>query len=116
MASLTDERATPGHRPFGGMRRMRPAVTLLGLHEQDFGARLSYDFGRLRHRWCVDPIFGIKKELAAGADRLARLLHLLHDALEHQRLWDMADRYRVAGAAEISGKRLLADHVFAGLH
>ena len=117
MTALADENAAARHRPFRGVRGMRAAMTLLGFHEEDFLARFTDDFCRLRHSRRIDPIFGIEKELAAGADRRSRALHLLHNALEHERFRHMpADWCWVTSPAEISGERLFADHVLTCLH
>src|SRR5262244_674635 len=95
------------------MGGVRSAVALLGLHEQDLVlGGLQYLDG-FRHRRRVDPIFRVHEKPAAGFDGGANLVHLLHDALVHERFrYVLADRGLVVAASEISGERLLANDVF----
>src|SRR5919201_6917340 len=87
------------------MGRVRAAVALLGLHEQDLVfSRLDYLYG-FRHRRRVDPIFRVHEKPAAGLDGGAGLVHLFHDALVHARFRDvLADRGLVLTASEIPGE------------
>ncbi len=92
-------------------------MAFLALHEQDFVFRRLQYLRGLGHRRRVDPVLRIHEEFAARPDRGRGLVHLLADALIHQRFRNMlADRGLVAFAAEISGERLFADDVLAALH
>ncbi|MHC2802307.1 hypothetical protein ACVMII_002053 [Bradyrhizobium diazoefficiens] len=117
MAAHADKRAAAGHRPLRGVGRVRTGMALLALHEQDLVLGRLDDLGGLGHGRRVDPVLGVHEELPGALDRGARPVHLFDHALIHQRLRHvLADRLRVALAAEIAGERLFADHVLAGLH
>src|SRR5229473_3388362 len=116
VAAHADERAAAGHRPLRGMRGVRAAVALLGLHEEDLVLGGLQDLDRLRHRRGINPILRVHEKPAAGFDRGAGRVHFLQHAPVHHRLRHMlADRRLVAGPAEIPGEGLLADDVLAPL-
>ncbi len=92
-------------------------MALLALHEQDLVFGRLEDLGGLGHRRRVDPVLGIHEKFAGILDRGPGGVHLLEDALIHQRLRHMlADRLLVTVTAEIAGKGLFADDVLSGLH
>ena len=72
MAAHADQRTAAGHGPLRGMRGMRAAVALLGLHEQDLVLVAWRISAVLATAGRIDPVFGIHEELAAFLDRRAR--------------------------------------------
>ena len=117
MASHPDQRAAAGHCPLRRVRRMRAAVALFALHEQDLVPGGFQDLRGLGHRRRVDPVFRIHEELAGLPDRRAGLVHFLKHALVHQGFRHvLADRGPVAVPPEITGEWLFADDMLAGVH
>src|SRR5258708_17938341 len=96
------------------MGGMRSAVALLGFHEQDLVfCRLKY-LDRFRHRRRVDPVLRVHEKPPAAFNGGASLVPFRHDALAHERLFEvLPDRRLVAATPAISGELLLAYDVFS---
>ena len=108
-----DESAAAGLAPFAGHRRAGTFQAFLAFGIKDAAFFLAQDLGGFGHSRSIDEVFRIHEFSLGVSHDFFEPVKVFQQTGIHIRLGHMqTDRFRITGAAEISGQRLFADHMF----